>query len=109
MANREHFEVWSGESRTLTMHARDSSNAVKNLAGLTLTCRVGDAPNVPWTTSSLFTPATSVVSAADGTFTATIVGGDTSDLHGEYQHQTTDQNGVVLTEGRLRIRRAIED
>lgn len=108
MANRERFEVWAGENRTLTMHARDSSNVVRNLAGLTLSCRVGRPPNVPWQLSAVFNPAVSVISAAAGTFSAAIVGGDTECLHGEYTHQTTDQNGVVLTEGPLRIRRAID-
>jgi hypothetical protein len=107
VANREHFEVWAGEDRTLTMHARDSANAPQNLSGLTLTCRVGRPPNVPWQDSAVFNPTTSVVSASAGTFSAVIDGGDTVGLHGEYMHQTTDQNGVVLTEGRLLIKRAI--
>lgn len=107
MANREHFEVWSGETRTLAMHARDSVNAPANLSGLTLTCRVGRPPNVPWQDSPVFQPTTSVTNAASGLFTAAISGGDTEGLHGDYMHQTTDQNGVVLTEGRLTIKRAI--
>lgn len=107
MANRERFEVFSGENRTLTMHARDSSNAPANLTGLTLTCCVGRPPNVPWMDSSLFQPAVSVTNAATGLYTATIQGGDTEGLHGEYVHQTTDQNGVVYNQGRLLIRRSI--
>lgn len=108
MANRERFDIWSGETRLLTMHARDSSNAAQDLTGLTLTCRIGNPPNVPWQWSSILEPVTSVVSAAAGTFTAAIVGGNTTNLHGEYKHQTTDQNGVVLTEGPLMIRRAVD-
>lgn len=89
------------------MHARDSANAPLNLSGVTLTCAVGRPPNVPWQDFAAFNPATSVTSASTGVFTASINGGDTEGLHGEYRHQTTDQNGVVLTEGRLRIKRAI--
>lgn len=108
MANREHFEVYAGENRTLTMHARDSANAPKDLTGLTLTCNVGRPPNVPWQQFASFQPAVAVTSASSGVFTATISGGDTQYLHGEYLHQTTDANGVVYCAGRLKIRRTIE-
>jgi len=109
VANRQRFEVWAGEDRLLVMQARDSSNAVRDLTGLALSCRVGMPPNRPWQLSAVFNPVASVISAAAGTFTAAIDGGDTECLHGEYMHQTTDQNGVVLTEGPLMIKRAVSN
>lgn len=108
MANTEHFELYEGAPRNLTMHARDSTNVPRDLTGLTLTCRVGRPPNVPWQDSAVFCPAAAVSDASSGTFIVAILTGATAGLHGEYMHQTTDQNGVVLTEGRLKIRRTID-
>lgn len=106
--NVQNFDIHSGENRTLSMAARDGSNAPASLTSKTVTWRVSECDSV----HPLFSKTGSVVSASAGTFTVAVTPTDTADLAGDYAHQaiTTDGSGnveVVVT-GRLRIRPDIE-
>lgn len=106
--NVEHFDVYSGENRTLTLHARDSSNAAVSLTGKTTTVYVGRRPNDPDVESAVFTKTGTTISASAGTFSIAITPSDTSDLGGDYIHQakTVDSSGnvAVVSTGRFRVR-----
>jgi len=112
VANREHFEVFAGEDRTLVLNARDATNAVQNLSGLTIAWKVGRIPQDPDMKTAAFSKTGTISSAAAGTFTVTIAATDTLDYQGEYLHQgvTTDGSGniKVVTQGRLKIRQQLD-
>lgn len=111
MANLENFEVWAGEDRTLTLHARDSSNAAFNLTGYTVTWLVGVPPNRPYLLWSVITKTATVTDASAGTFTVSLLGSDTTDLEGNYLHQaiaTASNSPKIVSVGRLKIRRSIQ-
>lgn len=102
------FRMVSGDSATLSMTARDLSDAVVDLTGGTLRWELhakgcGDADVSKATGGSGIT----VTDADDGTFTVTLDPGDTTDLRGEYLHeaQFTSAGGAVTTvvRGRLTI------
>lgn len=105
--NRQHLEVVSGENRTLTGYARDSSNAVANLTSKTITVYVGVRPNDPDRSGAVFTKTGTVTSASGGIFTFPVTPGDTNNLEGDYEWQakTTDGSGniAVVAQGRFRI------
>lgn len=111
MANVEHFEVYAGEDRSLTVHARNSSNAVVSLTGKTLTFYVGRPPMRPDNTTSLITKTGSTVSASAGTSSITIAASDTLRMDGDYEHmsKTVDSSGntVVVSRGRFRVLTAL--
>lgn len=104
--------MFGGADRVLTLNARDSSNAVVNLAGLTLTWLVGKPPQNPDMRSAFLTYPGVIVSAPAGTFTAAMAAADTQDLHGNYLHQAiaVDGNGLtqVVSVGMLKIRRLMD-
>lgn len=106
--NLQNLEVFQGADTTLTLYARDASNAVQNLTGLTINWVVGRRPTDPENRSPVFTKTGTIVSAPAGTFTVTVAAADTADMQGEYVHQaeTTDSGGniAVVTIGRLNIR-----
>lgn len=110
--NVEHVELYAEDDRTLTLHARDSSNAAVSLAGKTLTFRVGKRPNFPWMRGAVFTKTGTPTTTASGIYSVPILGSDTSGLYGEYQHQTTTTDGsgnvAVVNTGRFKIRKDIE-
>lgn len=112
MSNLENFEVFSGENRTLTLHARDANNAVQNLTGLTIAWNVGWPPQDVSMTNAVFSKIGTIASASAGTFTVAILPGDTTDIFGDYEHQavTTDSSGnlAVVSRGRLAIKRLID-
>lgn len=113
MANRQHFEVYAGENRTLTpIYARDSANAAVSLASKTIDFRVGRSPRNIDSTWPIFTKTGTIVSAPAGTFSVAILPADTQYLHGDYEYQavTTDGSGnlAVVTAGRFRVRPYIE-
>jgi len=109
--NVQHLEVYSGENRTFTLYARDSSNVPVSLTGKTITWYVGVRPNDPANVSAVFTKTGTITVAASGIFTVSVSAADTGSLEGDYQHQatTTDGSGkvAVVCVGRLRIIRDI--
>lgn len=111
MANREHIVVTAGEDRTVTLHARDYANAVKNLTSCTIAWYVGRPPVRPDNTNAIFSKTGATVSASAGTFTVDIEAADTQYLNGDYEHQAwvTDGSGnlTVVTEGRFRVGTAL--
>lgn len=107
MPNIQPLEMRAGETRSFSLAARDASNAVKSLSGLTVSWRVGRAPWDPNSDTPVFTVAGSVVSAAAGTFTVAVANADTIDLSGDFLHQAVTSDGLVVVEGRLRIRPAL--
>ncbi len=110
--NVEHVDLYAGEDRTLTLHARDSSNAAVSLASKTITFRVGRRPAFPWMSGAVFTKTGTATVTASGTYTVPILPADTDGLHGEYVHQTTTEDGsgviAVVSTGRFKIRKFIE-
>ena len=108
MANREHIDVFAGEDRTTTLHARDSSNAVANLTGKTIAWYIGRSPWRPDTSTAIITKTGTTVTASAGTFTVSVAPSDTQYLNGDYEHMafTTDGSGnvAVVCQGRFRIR-----
>lgn len=107
MPNIQNLDMRAGETRTFSLAARDASNAVKSLSGLTVSWRVGRAPWDPNTDTPVFTVTGSVVSASAGTFTVAVTNANTVDLTGDFLHQAVTSDGLVVVEGRLRIRPAI--
>jgi hypothetical protein len=110
VANKEDFEVWGGEDRTLTLHARDSSNAVYDLTGKTVTWLAGFPPNRPYLRWSAISKTGTVTDAANGVFTVALSAADTEDLYGNYVFQASASDGtnsVVVSVGRLKIRKEI--
>lgn len=110
--NVEPLEMFAEEDRTFTLHARDSSNAPKSLTGCTLTWRLGNRPNFPWMQSNILSKSTVITNTASGIYTVTLASTDTSNMHGDYRHQTTCVDGsgntTVVNVGRFRIRKDIE-
>lgn len=112
MPNIEHVDLYAGEDRTLTLNARDSSNAAVSLASKTITFRVGRRPKWPYIDSAVFTKTGTATVTASGTYTVPILPADTDGLSGEYVHQTTTEdasgNIAVVSTGRFKIRKFIE-
>lgn len=104
--------MFSGENRTLTLHARDANNNVQNLTGLTIAWNVGWPPQDLSLWSAIFSKPGTILSASAGTFTVALVPSDTQDIYGDYQQQavTTDSSGLVavVSRGRLAIKRLID-
>lgn len=112
MANREHCDVYAGEDRTITLHARDSANAAANLTSKTIAWYVGRSPFRPDSDWALITKTGTVVSASAGTFTVAITPSDTRYFNGDYEHmgKTTDGSGnvAVVVQGRFRVRPSLQ-
>lgn len=112
MPNVQHVDLYAGEDRTLTLNARDSSNAAVSLASKTITFRVGRRPAWPELDGAIFTKTGTATVTASGTYTVPILPADTDGLAGEYVHQTitTDGSGniAVVNTGRFKIRKFIE-
>ena len=107
MANVQNFDIVAGETRTLTMYARDPDNAVQSLSGLTVQWRVGDAPWDPTSERPVFTKTTSIVSASAGSFTVSLTYDDTYNIQGDFLHQAVTSSGLVVVSGRLHVRPGI--
>ena len=108
MANVQHFEVYAGEDRTLTMYGRDASNAASDLTDKTITVYIGRKPNDPTVRSAIVTKTGTIVSALSGSFTVSIAASDTDNLTpGDWQYvaETTTGSGSVsvIARGRFRI------
>ena len=112
MANRENFDIFGGADETLTLHARDSSNNVFDLTGMTIAWMVGKPPQDPQMRSAIITKTGTIVSASAGTFSVTVGHADTQDMWGEYLQQgmATDGSGnvTVVTQGRLKIEQLLD-
>ena len=84
MPQVQNFTMTAGEDRTLSLTARDYSNAIQSLTVATLAFRLslnaGDG--------SLVAKTGSTVSAAAGTYTVSLDAADTNDLYGDYPYQT---------------------
>lgn len=107
MPNVQNFDITSGETRTLTMYARDSDNAVKSLSGLTVQWRVGQPPWDPRRETPTLTKTATIVSASAGSFSVALEYDDTYQLEGDFLHQAVTSSGLVVTMGRLHIRPGI--
>ena len=107
MPNVQNFDIVAGETRTLTMYARDADNAVQSLSGLTVSWRVGNAPWNPQSPSPVFSKTTTVISASAGSFSVALTYDDTYLLEGDFAHQAVTSSGLVVVSGRLHIRPGI--
>ena len=108
MPNVQDFDVIAGENRTLTLYARNASNAVQNLTGLSISWRVGRGPFDPDNDTPTFAAAGTIVSASAGSFTVPVTPDNTISMEGAYQHQayTTDaqSNVAVVCTGQFYVR-----
>lgn len=105
--NKINVDIYAGDERTLNLTARDYSNDIKNLSGLTLTFRVGK-PGF----DALFEKSCTVVSAAAGTFTVALVASDTAELSGDYVYQVRAASGsseTTVLAGRFRVNPVVEN
>ena len=107
MPNVQNFDITSGETRTLTMYARDSDNAVKSLSSLTVQWRVGQPPWDPRRETPTLTKTATIISASAGSFSVALEYDDTYQLEGDFLHQAVTSSGLVVTMGRLHIRPGI--
>jgi hypothetical protein len=107
MPNVQNFDIVAGETRTLTMYARDPDNAVQSLSGLTVQWRVGQPPWDPARETPTLTKTTTIVSAAAGSFTVALTYDDTYQLEGDFLHQAVTSSGLVVVTGRLHVRQGI--
>lgn len=107
MSSVQNFDITAGETRTLTMYARDADNAVQSLSGLTVQWRVGAPPWDPSSDSPTLTKTTTIVSASAGSFTVALTYDDTYLLEGDFLHQAVTSSGLVVVTGRLRVRQGI--
>ncbi len=107
MANRVHLDVYQGESRTLSLQARNNLNAPLSLTGATISWRVGRSPWRLDDTWPIFTKDGTITDSANGGFSVSVGQSDTEFLCGDYQHQawaTISGQSYVVAEGPLRIR-----
>ena len=107
MANVQNFDIVAGESRTLTMYARDSDNAVQSLSGLTVQWRVGKAPWDPMSDVPVLTKTATIISAPAGSFSISLIYDDSYDIQGDFLHQAVTSSGLVVVSGRLHVRTGI--
>lgn len=98
--NSQHFRMTAGEDRTLSLVARNRSQAIVVITGATiqfrLAKRVGDSP--------LVTKSGTITDAANGAYTVALAAADTEDLHGEYVYRvyfTISGSVSVYTGGRI--------
>ncbi len=86
MSNVQDLTMFAGETRTLTMHARDASNNVQDLTDLDVSWRAGR-----WLGDDLIRPVLvkegTVIDAAAGIFTVTLEPSDTMPLQGNFEHE----------------------
>jgi hypothetical protein len=104
MPNVQNFDIVAGETRTLTMYARDPDNAVQSLSGLTVQWRVGRAPWDPMSDAPVITKTGSIVSASAGSFTVSLIYDDTYNISGDFQHLAVTSSGLVVVSGKLHVR-----
>lgn len=105
--NKINVDIYAGDARTLNLAARDYSNDIKDISGLTLTFRVG-----PPGFDAVFEKACTIVSAAAGTFTVALVAADTAELAGDYTYQVRAASGATETtvlSGRFRVLPVVEN
>ncbi len=103
--NVENIDLFSGEDRTITLHARDANNHPLSLAGATVTWFVG--PRYVDERRSLFTKTGTVTVESDGTFTVPVAAADTACIEGDYEHMakaTVAGAVAVISKGRFRVR-----
>lgn len=109
MANLQNLEVFAGENRTLSLAARNASNAPVNLTGGTVTWYVGRGPRGQC--YPLITKTATLTTPASGLFSVSLDPGDTQYRPGEYTHEAhaTDGSGniTVVCRGSLVIRDAM--
>lgn len=112
MPSVKNHTMTAGANATLSMEARDGSNAPLSLSGASVSWRVGRGPTMIDAPLSLFSKTGAIVSAAAGTFTVSIVPDDTRDLEGDYLHQAWVTNAsaqtYVVAEGRFRVKPWLE-
>lgn len=107
--NLQPLDVYQGTNQTLTLFARNASNGVQSLTGMTLAWRVGYPPIDPNNPDSVLTKTGTISSASAGSYTVAIVPADTTYLEGDYLHETfatLTSTGVitVVNRGRFRVR-----
>ena len=105
--NVENIDLFAGEDRTITLHARDEGNHPVNLTGKTVEWFVG--PRVINGRTALFTKSGTVTVPGSGIFTVPVAAADTADIEGDYEHvakATTTASGAiaVVVAGRFRVR-----
>lgn len=104
--NLQNFDLTAGETRTLTLTARDATGAILNLSGATIQWDMARTAR----SGSVLTKTGAIVSAALGTFTVALAAGDTTSFSGDYWHQAKVTKAGVVTmavQGQIRIENLI--
>lgn len=94
--NLQELEVQAGESRTLTLYARDTSNNPQDLTSRTVAWLVGRPPFDPGNRIAVIEKTGTVTNAAGGVYTVTLDPADTLGRSGKYVHM-----GLVTESGAL--------
>ena len=111
MPNVVAFDVYQGEDRTLTVAARNNSNAPMGLTGATISFRVGKNPYRLCDSWPIFTKAGTITDSDDGLFTGAISATDTQYMAGDYSYQAWGTISGQLAGGaggRVRVRDYIQ-
>lgn len=111
MANIVAFDVYQGEDRTLTLNARNNSNAPLSLTGAVLSWRVGKNPFRLDSSWPIFTKTGTITDSDDGVFTVSVSATDTQYMSGDYSHQawvTISAQTYLVAAGRFRVRPYIQ-
>ncbi len=96
MSNLQDLTIFAGETRTLTLYARDPDNNVQDLTGKTVYWRVGYPLWIPDQMTPVLTKTGTVLDAAAGSFTVTLNPPDTMPYEGNFIH-----NAITITDGSL--------
>lgn len=100
--------VFAGEDVTLTLYARNRSNAALSLTGSAITWRVGRGPLNLDSPTAVFSKSGNVTDSENGVFTVSLGISDTQYMEGDYTHEAWVTNASaqvsVVAQGRLRIK-----
>lgn len=91
------FEMWSGDTKVLTITVTDKDGVRVNLTGATIVYKIFDGGTAVITKSTA--NGITITDASGGECQTTLSPSDTSDLDGVYYHecQVTDSSGNVST------------
>lgn len=96
MSNNQDLVLFAGETRVLTLYARDASNNPQDLTNMDISWRAGKVLYEPDQTQPVLAKTGTVLDATAGTFTITLEPSDTMPLAGLYVHDAfTSVDGLI--------------
>lgn len=103
MPANKHFEIYTGEDRTLSLVATDAANDILSLSGATLAFRMSKNRGEGATVSA----SGSIVSAPAGTFTVALTDSQTDVEAGDYTYHvlaTISGTDTLCSRGVIRVK-----